>query len=152
MQLCLPPCLDRPPFLGRLLKLPTPLANVVPPVGILPLHSASKACDPRLLRRASRTGRLLLLFFLLLFIHTIACIEFLVPMLSFFPPNCWPRALADANITQACVVLADDFLLNQVGAHQSLAAPESGSGALNASAGGGTASRGPLAPPWAMAL
>ena len=50
-----------------------------------------------------------ILFFLFLFIHTVGCIEFLVPMMSGFPPDCWPRLLSDQNISHSCVILIDAF-------------------------------------------
>ena len=46
-----------------------------------------------------------ILFFLFLFIHTVGCIEFLVPMMSGFPADCWPRLLADLNISQVSTIL-----------------------------------------------
>ena len=46
-----------------------------------------------------------LVFFVFLFIHTMACVEFLVPMLNYFPPKSWPLLLAEAGITNACAIL-----------------------------------------------
>ena len=50
------------------------------------------------------TQLMCLLFFVLLFIHIMACVEFLLPMLQCFPDRSWPVLLADANISHSCMV------------------------------------------------
>ena len=53
-----------------------------------------------------------IVFFIVLFVHTVGCIEFVVPMLSqpAFPHDSWPRMLAEQNITQSCAILIDAFV------------------------------------------
>ena len=50
-----------------------------------------------------------LAFFVLLFLHVNACIQFLVPLLAGFPETSWPRALAANDITDTCALLCDEF-------------------------------------------
>ena len=50
-----------------------------------------------------------IVFAIFLFVHTVGCIEFLVPMLSSFPSDSWPLMLAEQNVTQSCAILIDAF-------------------------------------------